>query len=92
LRGISAKKGLAKGFRPSRYSHSGVPALFVGTPLRVLTFIVIGGFNLLDIPAGHLKGRAKVALEFGGTRRRFSFFRKKGKGSVDLSETAGAAA
>jgi len=49
-------------------------------------------FNLLDIPAGHLKGRAKVAFEFEGTRGRFSFFRKEDLESVDLSETAGAAA
>jgi hypothetical protein len=41
-RGNSPKKGLAKPVEGTKWSASGVPALFVGTPLRVSKSQVIG--------------------------------------------------
>ena len=66
--------------------------------------MVVTACSLLDIPAGHLKGRAEVAVEALRARKTgpawFAFSprelfpqgRMGDAGLVDLSETAGAAA
>jgi hypothetical protein len=43
----------------------GRAGLFVGAPLRVPKFKGDQGLSLLDIPAGHLKGEAKIAFDEG---------------------------
>ena len=62
----------------------GRAGLFVGAPLRVLKFKGDQRLILLDIPAGHLRGRTEIAFEDEDKQDRFS------NGPGDLSETAGA--
>jgi len=66
-------------------SAIGRAGLFAGAPLRVLKFKGDQRLGLLDIPAGHLKGKGEIALSQGG-QNRYS------NGPGDLSETAGAEA
>jgi hypothetical protein len=49
-------------------------------------------FILLDIPAGHLRGRRGFHHAVKGAQGQSGIFRKEDFGLTDLSKTAGAAA